>query len=156
LRSSKSSKDIGERPILSKNYFSLLGKGFAVNALNPFPLVFWCGVMTSFYSQLDGRMDFFLLFGSIFLTVILTDVLKILLAKQLKGITNLIQQYKTLAKMSRVSPFFQATKQQSKGDKWKLTSPVVVVVCSMPGEFWRIFHLHHNCQGISTFSFITV
>ena len=68
------------------SYFALFTKGFVVNTINPFPLIFWSGVMTTFSAKHSGAGAAALLFGSILLTVIVTDMLKILLAKRLQKI----------------------------------------------------------------------
>lgn len=70
----------------NKTYFSLFTKGFVVNTFNPFPLIFWSGVMTTFSAKHERGGDAVLLFGSILLTIIVTDMLKILLAKRLQKI----------------------------------------------------------------------
>lgn len=70
----------------NNSYFALFSKGFLVNTFNPFPLIFWSGVMTSFSAKHSGAGSAALLFGSVLLTVIVTDMLKILLAKKLQKI----------------------------------------------------------------------
>ncbi len=76
----------GKIDTTNNSYFSLFTKGFVVNTFNPFPLIFWSGVMTSFSAKYSGAGAAALLFGSILLTVIFTDMLKILLAKRLQKI----------------------------------------------------------------------
>lgn len=69
-----------------KSYFGYFAKGFLVNTLNPFPFFFWSGVMTSYFSNNHDTADISLLFGSIITTIVITDVLKVYLAKRLRPI----------------------------------------------------------------------
>ena len=66
-------------------YFGLLVKGFLLNFINIGVLAFWLGLMVIVGPSLDNdpkRMTLF--FGAVIVTYFLTDVIKILLAKQLK------------------------------------------------------------------------
>ncbi|MCB0639761.1 MAG: LysE family transporter [Lewinella sp.] len=61
-------------------------QGFAINAFNPFAIFFWLGVMTTASAgqgMLTGPQAT-ALFGGILGTVILTDLLKVLLAKRIR------------------------------------------------------------------------
>ena len=66
---------------------ALFIKGFAVNTVNPFTFIFWIGIMTS-YLQTDNISDdrLSLLLASIMGTVIVTDSLKVILARYIRTI----------------------------------------------------------------------
>jgi len=66
----------------AKNVIGLLSKGFAVNFFNPFTFLFWLGIMSTYVigKGINGK-ETILLFGTILLTVIFTDSLKVLSAK---------------------------------------------------------------------------
>ncbi len=67
------------------SYFGLWLKGFLINTFNPFAAFFWIGVMTGFSAQKDVEgSDALILFGSIIGTIVVTDILKILLAKRIR------------------------------------------------------------------------
>lgn len=69
----------------AKSYAGYWTKGFAVNFFNPFTFVFWISVMTTYVigKKIDGS-DATLLFGSIMFTIIVTDSLKVVLAKLIR------------------------------------------------------------------------
>ena len=71
--------------IRSSSYFSLWLKGFLINTINPFTVFFWVGIMTTVVVKdgLEGPQAS-LFFGGILGTVILTDFLKVLLAKKIR------------------------------------------------------------------------
>jgi len=60
-------------------------KGFFVNFFNPFTFVFWLGVLTTYVvgKGISGK-ETLLLFGSIMVTIMITDSSKVLLAKYLR------------------------------------------------------------------------
>ncbi|MBK9255520.1 MAG: LysE family transporter [Saprospiraceae bacterium] len=60
-------------------------KGFIVNFFNPFTFVFWLGVLTTYVvgKGISGT-ETLLLFGSIMITIMITDSSKVLLAKYLR------------------------------------------------------------------------
>ncbi len=76
---------VAETKRFRDSYIGLWLKGFLINTFNPFAAFFWIGVMTGFSAQktVDG-VDALVLFGSIIGTIVLTDILKILLAKRIK------------------------------------------------------------------------
>jgi len=59
-------------------------RGFLINAFNPFTIFFWVGLMSSVVirDQLSGQ-GAFIFFTALFVTVMFTDVLKILMAKRI-------------------------------------------------------------------------
>lgn len=69
-------------------YLGLWLKGFLINTFNPFAVFFWLSVMTGYSSKNLGGQQISLLFGGILGTIIITDIIKILGAKQLKRIIN--------------------------------------------------------------------
>ena len=70
------------RPGRTSSIFSLFTKGLLINGINPFTIVFWFGI-SSFnagYSILQNM----LFFSGILITIITTDILKILLSKKIR------------------------------------------------------------------------
>lgn len=70
---------------LSRNdYFGLAAKGFLLNFINIGVLGFWLGLIIVFGPTLDMQTNrIFLFFGTVLLTYLILDVMKILLAKKL-------------------------------------------------------------------------
>jgi threonine/homoserine/homoserine lactone efflux protein len=69
------------------SYFSLWLKGFLINGFNPFTVFFWLGIMTTVViNQNLGGQDASWFFTGIIATVVLTDMLKILMAKKIRKI----------------------------------------------------------------------
>ncbi len=67
------------------SYFSLWLKGFLVNTINPFTLVFWITMMgATVGDQGYSRGEAFLFFGATLGTIILTDFSKVALAKYIR------------------------------------------------------------------------
>lgn len=76
-------------------------KGFAMNALNPFVLFFWIGVSTTLVASPTNEQNDWVFFGSALITIFFTDLLKGLMAINLKRLmTN--QFISTLNKVSGV------------------------------------------------------
>ncbi|MEE9371837.1 MAG: LysE family transporter [Saprospiraceae bacterium] len=60
-------------------------KGFLVNTFNPFTFIFWMGFITSFIISRElNQKNSMLLLGSIFITIVVTDTLKVVLAKMIR------------------------------------------------------------------------
>lgn len=79
-----SSKEI-KLPDDSKTLLIDTGKGFVMNTLNPFVLVFWIGVITALNAgQMVGKSHALIFFAMVMLTVFSTDLLKAFLASKLK------------------------------------------------------------------------
>jgi threonine/homoserine/homoserine lactone efflux protein len=75
-----------DKEIIRKNYLSLFIKGFFLNIINIGVLGFWLAIIISIGPKLDmqtSRMITF--FSAVIITYLLTDCVKILLAKQLKN-----------------------------------------------------------------------
>jgi len=70
----------------TRSYLGYFLKGFLVNTLNPFPFFFWSSVMTGYFSKSQELSSVILLFGSIMGTIMITDFLKVYLAKKLQTI----------------------------------------------------------------------
>ena len=67
------------------NYFSLWLKGFLINTLNPFTVLFWTGVTGTMVAGQDFTdQDALVFFGGIFGTVMSIDILKIWAAKAVR------------------------------------------------------------------------
>ncbi len=76
-----------ETPAFSaKSYAGYWTKGFVVNFFNPFTFVFWIGVMSSYViGKAINGFETILLFGTIMITIMITDSSKVLLAKYLRN-----------------------------------------------------------------------
>ena len=61
-------------------------KGFMVNTVNPFTFVFWPVTITTFVASRQlNTLETYLFVGSIILTIMVTDSLKVLLAKLIRS-----------------------------------------------------------------------
>ncbi len=70
----------------AKSYFGYFTKGFAVNFINPFTFIFWISVMTSYVSVKGvSGTETLLLFGTIMITIMITDSLKVIMAKAIRS-----------------------------------------------------------------------
>ena len=81
------SKEIPEvsKRIKKSHFLSLFIKGFLLNFINIGVLVFWLGIIIIVGPSLDNQPDrFFTFFATVLLSYFVTDIFKILLAKQLK------------------------------------------------------------------------
>ena len=76
---------IGKPAGISKSYFALWMKGFLINTINPFTVFFWATVMTTIVAKdnLNGQSAAFF-FGGILGTIVITDSLKVFLAKAIR------------------------------------------------------------------------
>ena len=77
--------DDASKDIIKKNYLSLFIKGFLLNFINVGVLGFWLAIIITWGPQLDmvpSRMLTF--FAGVIITYFITDIFKILLAKQLR------------------------------------------------------------------------
>ena len=76
----------GQLEIKKKNpYLALFSKGFLVNTINPFTFGFWLGIMgTISGKEAWGKPEYWLFFGAIIGTIVITDSLKVLGAKQIR------------------------------------------------------------------------
>jgi len=85
----KSKKEVIEtmKIVIPKtNYFRLFIKGFFLNFINIGVLVFWLGIIIVVGPSLDNDSNrFIIFFGTMITAYFATDILKILLAKQLKN-----------------------------------------------------------------------
>lgn len=72
-------------PVSVKGFFRFIFKGFVINGVSPFVLIFWIGAMSlaTVEYQYSGP-DIILFFGMILLIVFITDVLKAYLAGKLR------------------------------------------------------------------------
>lgn len=81
----KSTNKVNEIKFIKTNYLGLFIKGFLLNFINIGVLVFWLGVIIITGPSLENDINrFYVFFGTMILTYFITDLFKILLAKQLK------------------------------------------------------------------------
>lgn len=79
------SDDLNVKP--SSSYVSLWFTGFIINTINPFNILFWFGLMSTALLKQDwAARHVSLYFGGIIGTVIITDLVKVLLAKSIRRI----------------------------------------------------------------------
>lgn len=92
LKNKKAKKSIDPedpKELAKKNYFSLFAKGFFLNFINIGVLGFWLAIIITFGPQLEMKAPrIFTFFTTIILTYFVTDIFKILLAKQLRSYLN--------------------------------------------------------------------
>lgn len=75
--------DLHLRP--STSYFTLWAKGFLINAINPFTIIFWFTIVSAALLRTDlPPRNALIYFGAIVGTVAATDLLKVLLAKKIR------------------------------------------------------------------------
>jgi threonine/homoserine/homoserine lactone efflux protein len=80
-----------DQPLITsrKKYMGLSLKGFVINTLNPFTMVFWLGIMSTVVAEsANSGAKATLFFGSLLGVMITFDVLKILLSKKIKTWLN--------------------------------------------------------------------
>ena len=81
----KKTEHANEITFTKTNYLGLFIKGFLLNFINIGVLVFWLGVIIITGPSLENDISrFYVFFGTVILTYFITDLFKILLAKQLK------------------------------------------------------------------------
>ena len=84
-RPKKKTEQASENTFAKTNYLGLFIKGFFLNFINIGVLVFWLGVIIITGPSLKNDISrFYVFFGTVILTYFITDLFKILLAKQLK------------------------------------------------------------------------
>ena len=84
-KTKKGTSEASEIQFKKTNYLGLFIKGFLLNFINIGVLVFWLGVIIITGPSLENNVNRFLVFfGTMILAYFVTDLLKILLAKQLK------------------------------------------------------------------------
>ncbi len=76
----------GQLNIEKKNpYLALFTKGFLVNTVNPFTVAFWLGIMGNLGGKtIWGTNEYWLFFAGIIVTIVITDSLKVMGAKQIR------------------------------------------------------------------------
>ena len=85
FRIEKKEIPIESKKIRKSDFFGLFIKGFLLNFINIGVLVFWLGIIIIVGPSLDNQPNrFFTFFATVLLSYFVTDVFKILLAKQLK------------------------------------------------------------------------
>jgi threonine/homoserine/homoserine lactone efflux protein len=74
------------KPFSAKTFAGYWTKGFLVNTINPFTFIFWLGTMTTYVSQKKiSPSETLVLFSVIMLTIMITDSLKVILAKLIRN-----------------------------------------------------------------------
>lgn len=74
-----------DKPASLKSHTSFFIKGFLINTINPFTVFFWFGIVSGFARQsAAGSWDLEIFILGIFLTIVLTDSLKVAFAKKLR------------------------------------------------------------------------
>lgn len=75
------------KPISSSSYLMLWLKGFLINTMNPFTLIFWIGISSTvvFKSGIGGSQAS-LFFTGILGTIVTTDLTKVYLAKKIRHV----------------------------------------------------------------------
>ncbi len=58
-------------------------KGFAITSINPFVCIVWINIVSYGREKFDNNLDLHLFLLSLLVTILITDVLKVLLAKKL-------------------------------------------------------------------------
>ena len=87
--SKKSIDEIDPKELEKTNYFSLFIKGFFLNFINIGVLGFWLAVLITIGPQLELKTSRMLtFFSTLIITYFITDIFKILLAKQLRNQLN--------------------------------------------------------------------
>ena len=86
IRKARKKTEIASELAFAKaNYVGLFVKGFLLNFINIGVLVFWLGVIIITGPGLENDINrFYIFFGTVILTYFITDLFKILLAKQLR------------------------------------------------------------------------
>ena len=92
--------DYSKVKISARRFLGYWTKGFLVNTINPFTFIFWMGFITSFIitRHLDSKNSFLIL-GSILLTIMITDTMKVVLAKMIRNKLNV----NLLSKINKVA-----------------------------------------------------
>lgn len=87
--SKKSIDEIDPKELAKTNYFSLFIKGFFLNFINIGVLGFWLAILITIGPQLELKTSRMLtFFTTLIVTYFITDIFKILLAKQLRSQLN--------------------------------------------------------------------
>jgi len=85
-RNKKLNPELTDNTIPKNNYLGLFFKGFLLNFINIGVLGFWVGIIIVFGPKMNMEPKRIILFiSSIIITYLITDIIKIILAKQLKN-----------------------------------------------------------------------
>lgn len=78
-------QEAAQKKSILNSYPALWLKGMIVNAVNPFTVIFWIGVMSSVVVERALQpLEVFIFFAGILGTIIFTDCLKVYLAKEIR------------------------------------------------------------------------
>lgn len=74
-----------KEPMGKSGIFSYWIKGFMVNTINPFTFIFWLSTITTFVAKRQlNDVESWLFVGSIIFTIVVTDSIKVFLAKVIR------------------------------------------------------------------------
>ena len=77
--------DFGDGSSNKESYWKLWLKGFLINTINPFTVVFWLGLISSILLQENtSPVQAYLFLGGILGTIVFTDFAKVVLAKRIR------------------------------------------------------------------------
>ncbi len=97
----RTSSNQGEMPASRRSdYMTLSVKGFVINTFNPFTIIFWLGLMSTIIAEsARTSLQASQFFGALLIVMISFDVLKVLLAKRIRGLLNPgnIQRFRQIA-----------------------------------------------------------
>lgn len=82
---STSGLGISKHKVSKAAYFAYFSQGFLINTINPTPLLFWMGLMAFAINQNYMGGSTAALYTAVMLVVIITDLLKIYLAKHIRN-----------------------------------------------------------------------
>lgn len=81
--------NLPQSKLTTLHYAGFWLKGFLVNTVNPFTFIFWIGVISTYVFGRNITTDQAILFlSSIMMTVVITDLLKVTLAKLIRSKLN--------------------------------------------------------------------
>lgn len=87
-------------PMGKSGIFSYWIKGFMVNTINPFTFFFWPVTITAFVANRNlNNLESWLFVGSIIMTIIITDTIKVFLAKVIRKRINV----ENLTKLNKIA-----------------------------------------------------
>lgn len=76
-----------QKSVDAKGFFRYIIKGFAINGISPFVLLFWLGTMSMATLEYGYQgLELVLFFGAILFTVLTTDIIKAYLAGKLRAL----------------------------------------------------------------------
>ena len=78
--------DIQKKKHSYRNMIGFWLKGFLVNTINPFTFIFWLGIISTYVIGRDAtNVEAGIFLGTILITIVVTDTLKVFAAKAIRG-----------------------------------------------------------------------